>query len=164
MSAIFISHSSKDNAYAKQLEEQLTAQNHHSVFLDLDPAKGIVAGQSWERTLYRKLRSCQAVIALCTDSYLKSQWCFAEIALARMEEKHLFALLIDPLSKDAQLPSILTEKQFIDLRSNPEEGYKRLWRGLREEDLLGVQGPKQSALLGTIHLSGKTCTSLFWPG
>ena len=140
MSAIFISHSSKDNAYAKQLEERLAEQNHHSVFLDLDPEKGIVAGQSWERTLYRKLRSCQAVIALCTDSYLKSQWCFAEIALARMEEKHLFALLIDPLSKDAKLPSILTEKQFIDLRSNSEEGYDRLWRGLREEDLLGVQG------------------------
>ena len=68
-----------------------------------------------------------------------------------MEGKHIFALLVDPLSKDAQLPSILSEKQFIDLRTKPEEGYKRLWRGLHEEDLLGVQGewdPKNSPYLG----------------
>ena len=85
MSAIFISHSSKDAEVAKSIEQRLAQRHHHSVFLDLDPEKGIVGGQSWERTLYRKLRSCRAVIAVCTDDYLRSHWCFAEIALARME-------------------------------------------------------------------------------
>ena len=106
----------------------------------MDPEQGIVAGQSWERTLYRKLRSCRAVIALCTDNYLSSHWCFAEIALARMEGKHIIALQVDPLSPDARMPAILSETQFIDLRTNPEEGYRRLWRGLKEEDILGVAG------------------------
>ena len=138
MSTIFISHSSKDNTIAKELERRLAEQNHHSVFLDLDPEKGIVAGQSWERTLYRKLRSCRAVVALCTESYLKSHWCFAEIALARMENKHIFALLAEALTDDNLLPSILTEKQFIDLTKGREEGYLRLWSGLEEIDLLGV--------------------------
>lgn len=71
------------------LPDRLLRDDRHSVFLDFDPEQGIVAGQSWEQTLYRKLRSCRAVIALCTDDYLSSQWCFAEIALARMEGKLL---------------------------------------------------------------------------
>jgi hypothetical protein len=151
MSSIFISHSSRDNAIAKELEHRLARQGHSSVFLDLDPEKGIVAGQSWERTLYRKIRACRAVIALITDDYLKSHWCFAEIALARMEGKHLFALKVDPLSPDAKLPAILTEKQFTDMRTDPEEAYERLWLGLKEVDVLGVKGewnPKESPYLG----------------
>ncbi len=151
MSTIFVSHSSKDNAIAEELGRRLAEQHHPSLFLDLDPEKGIVAGQSWEQTLYRKLRACRAVIALCTDNYLASHWCFAEIAQARMEGKHIIALQVDPLSPNAKLPSILTERQFIDLRTNTEEGYRRLWRGLKEEDILGVAGewdPKKSPYLG----------------
>jgi len=140
MSSIFISHSSRDGAIAQELERRLARQGHASVFLDLDPEKGIVGGQSWERTLYRKIRACRAVIALVTDDYVQSHWCFAEIALARMEGKHLFALKVDPLSADTKLPSILTEKQYIDLRGGPEDGYERLWHGLREVDVLGVKG------------------------
>ncbi|MFV0302418.1 MAG: TIR domain-containing protein [Paracoccus sp. (in: a-proteobacteria)] len=140
MSTIFISHSSADNALAQDLAARLKAQGHSCVFLDLDPEKGIVAGISWERTLYRKLRACRAVIALCTDPYLQSHWCFAEIALARMEGKQIIALVADPIRDPGRLPSILTERQFIDLRRDPETGYRRLWRGLKELDLLGAVG------------------------
>lgn len=151
MSSIFISHSSRDNEIAKELALRLAEQQHHSVFLDLDPEKGIQAGQSWEQTLYRKLRAASAVICLCTDDYIKSHWCFAEVALARMEGKHLIALKVDPLSDDSKMPSILMERQFIDLRTNPEDGYRRLWNGLREKDILGKAGdwnPDQPPYLG----------------
>ena len=131
MSNLFISHSSHDNAAAKDLQARLAKQGHHSVFLDLDPAAGIQAGVSWERTLYTKLRACRAVVALCSDRYLASQWCFAEIALARMEGKQLFVLQIDPWSEQTKMPSILTEEQFIDLRTNADDGYQRLWNGER---------------------------------
>ena len=151
MGAIFISHSSWDNETARDLKRRLAQQNHVSVFLDLDPEKGIVAGQSWERTLYRKLRACRAVIALCSDHYLQSHWCFAEIALARMEGKHIFAMKTRGLSDRTKMPAILTEKQFIDLRTDVEEGYQRLWRGLNELDLPGtntVWNPKDPPYLG----------------
>jgi hypothetical protein len=151
MSTIFISHSSKDNDLAKEVERRLAYHHHHSVFLDLDPEKGIVAGQSWERTLYRKLRACRAVIALCTDHYLGSHWCFAEVALARMEGKHIIALQADPLGEHTKMPAILTEKQFIDLRRDGEEGFRRLWRALSELELLGVADdwdPKEPPYLG----------------
>ena len=151
MSSIFISHSSSDNLLAKELERRLEERGHSSVFLDLDPEKGIVGGQSWERTLYRKVRACRAVIALVTDDYLKSHWCFAEAALARMEGKHLFALKADPLSGESKLPSILTEKQYIDLRDDSQKPWDRLWRGLKEVDVLGVEGewdPHEAPYLG----------------
>jgi hypothetical protein len=135
MSAIFISHSSKDKEMASELKTRLEERKHSSVFLDFDPEKGIVAGQSWERTLYRKLRSCQAVVAICTDHYLSSSWCFAEIALARMERKPIFALKAEPLSEKSVLPSILNGEQYIDLRNNREEGYGRLWKGFEEAGL-----------------------------
>ena len=151
MSAIFISHSSRDNALAKALERRLAERHHHSVFLDLDPEKGIVGGQSWERTLYRKLRACRAVIALCTDDYLRSHWCFAEIALARMEGKPVIALLAEPLAAGAAMPAILTERQLIDLRKGEDEGFTRLWRALEGLDLRGVASdwdPKEPPYLG----------------
>ena len=151
MSSIFISHSSKDNELAKELERELAKQNHSSVFLDIDPEKGIIGGQSWERTLYRKLRACKAVIALVTDPYLASSWCFAEIALARMEGKPIFALKVEGLSDGATLPSILTENQYISMQPDPAQGYNRLWLGLKEIDLIGVSGdwnPNEPPYLG----------------
>ena len=151
MSAIFISHSSKDVRLARAIEARLRSREYHSVFLDLDPEKGIVGGQSWERTLYRKLRACRAVIALCTDDYLRSHWCFAEIALARMEGKPVIGLLADSLDAGTTLPSILTERQLIDLRSGEDEAYARLWRALEQLDLKGVAtnwNPTESPYLG----------------
>jgi WD40 repeat protein len=160
MSTIFISHSSADKEIAVELAELLTKGRHTSVFLDIDPEAGIGAGKSWERTLYRKLRSCRAVVALITDHWLESYWCFAEVALARMEGKHVIPVLVDPLTSSAKIPAILTLTQYIDLTTSadadPEEtrqqGYLALWRTLEEHDLLGIDkrdlGPNPPPYLG----------------
>lgn len=52
MSALFISHSSADEALAGELKARLAAAGHRSVFLDFDPDRGIPAGRHWERELY----------------------------------------------------------------------------------------------------------------
>ena len=44
MSELFISHSSRDNAAASELQARLEKQGHRSVLLDLDPEKGIQTG------------------------------------------------------------------------------------------------------------------------
>ena len=113
MSELFISHSSRDDDLARTLEKRLGARDYNSIFLDFDPDQGIPAGQSWERTIYRKLRACDAIIAILSDTYLASQWCFAELALARMERKPVFALKTGRLNSGAKLPSILLEHQYI---------------------------------------------------
>ncbi len=135
MSSIFISHSSADGQLAAELKARLENADHNSIFLDFDPEKGTRAGVSWEQTLYRKLDDCNAVIALCTDRYFASNWCFAELALARMLGKPIFPLLLDGLSAPPEKLPFLSEVQCTDLRTEPEQGYQRLWAGLQEKGI-----------------------------
>ena len=70
MSAIFISHSSKDNDWAERIAAWLKHQGWESLFLDFDPEAGIVTGRDWRKTLYQKLRLSRAVIALCSENFV----------------------------------------------------------------------------------------------
>ena len=109
----------------------LQAQGHSSLFLDFDPEGGIRAGSDWEQTLYRKLRQCQAVIALITPSWLGSKWCFAEIVQAREKGKAIFPVRVAPCDPGG----LLADLQHIDLTNNAENGYRRLALGLKERGL-----------------------------
>ena len=63
----------------------------------------------------------------------------------------MIALLADPLDEGAAMPGILTERQLIDLRTNGDEGFTRLWRALEQLDLGGVTkdwDPKAPPYLG----------------
>ena len=51
VSRIFVSHSSSNNAEAVALRDWLAAEGWDDVFLDLDPERGIAAGERWERAL-----------------------------------------------------------------------------------------------------------------
>ena len=152
MSTLFISHKSteRDNLVGMDLMSRLKELKHNSLFLDLDEEKGIVGGRSWEQTLYRNVRACRAVIALVSNDYLRSHWCFAELALARMEGKHLIPLEIEPLD-NALIPQILTGIQRINLHADAEVGFTRLFKALEELDVLGEESdwdPRQSPYLG----------------
>ena len=130
MSAIFISHSSVDAAHAARMKGWLEAQGHTSLFLDFDPEAGIRAGSSWEQTLYRKLRQCQAVIALVSPAWVASRWCFAELVQARERGKALFLVMVEPV--DA---GVFSDLQRIDLTVRPEEGLERLRFGLLDRGI-----------------------------
>ncbi len=126
MSSIFLSHSSRDNAIAKEVKARLEQWGHRSIFLDFDPDDGIPAGRDWEKELYAKLRECRAVIILCSQASMASRWCFAEMAHAKALGKEVFPIKID----DAKVDSILTGKQIIDATTRWDEAYQRLERGL----------------------------------
>ncbi|MEQ1731907.1 MAG: toll/interleukin-1 receptor domain-containing protein, partial [Vicinamibacterales bacterium] len=64
MSRIFISHSSANNAEAIALRDWLVSEGWSDLFLDLDPDRGIAAGERWERALNEAARRCEAVIFL----------------------------------------------------------------------------------------------------
>src|SRR5687767_6806730 len=95
VSAIFISHSSSDGPVSDEINRWLEAEGHRSVFLDFDPEAGIPAGRSWERELYQQLRSCRAVIVVCSESSMASRWCFAEITQARSLGKAVLPVRVD---------------------------------------------------------------------
>jgi TIR domain len=66
---IFISHSSQNNDRAKQLRDWLVANGWDDVFLDLDPERGIAAGERWKEALQKAAQQCEAVLALIRSSF-----------------------------------------------------------------------------------------------
>src|SRR5580704_19083069 len=104
MARIFLSHSSKDNFAALALSQWLKSEGWDDVFLDLDPGRGISAGERWERKLHEAANRCEAVIFLITGHWLESGWCKKEYSIARGLNKKLFAVLCDPAKTIADLP------------------------------------------------------------
>lgn len=131
MSLIFLSHSSRDNAIAKEVRARLEQWGHRSVFLDFDPEDGIPAGADWEKELYAKLRECRAVIVLCSHASMASRWCFAEITHAKALGKDVLPIKID----DCKVDPILTGKQVINATTDWNEAYQRLASGLLKAGL-----------------------------
>jgi tetratricopeptide (TPR) repeat protein len=116
MSRIFLSHSSQDNFAAIALRDWLKTEGWDDVFLDLDPERGIVAGERWERKLHEASSRCEAVVFLVSGHWLASDWCLKEYNLARGLNKKLFAVLIDPDKTIKDLPPTLTGTwQVVDL-------------------------------------------------
>ncbi len=127
MSTIFISHSSHDNVAASELAQQLTEWGYASIFLDFDPEDGIPAGRDWEQELYHQLRTCGAVLVLCSAHSMASYWCFAEITHAKALGKHIFPLKVAA----CDVHSILTDLQVLDLTADAQDAYQRLEGALR---------------------------------
>lgn len=98
------------------------AWGYRSLFLDFDPDHGIAAGTDWEAQLYRHLKLSRAIVALVTDSFVASHWCFAEVVQARAMGKPVFPLKIAPCSP----PPVLGDVQIVDLTRNEAEGWERL--------------------------------------
>jgi WD40 repeat protein len=115
MSQLFISHSSKDNFAAIALSEWLVSEGWDDLFLDLDPERGIAAGERWERALHQAAHRCDAVLFLVSSNWLSSEWCLREFELAHRLNKRIFGVLIEDLDIEA-LPSRLTETwQMVNL-------------------------------------------------
>ena len=130
MASLFISHSSSDQDAAQRLEERLQAEGFVALFLDFDPEQGIPAGRNWERELYAQLRKTDAVIFLASAASVASQWCFAEVSLARSLGKPVF-----PLSLEGGVRlALLEDAQWVDL-ADGELAFTQLWAGLRRARL-----------------------------
>ena len=98
MSRIFLSHSSTNNAEAVALRDWLAANGwKDEIFLDLDPQRGIAAGERWERALHQAASRCEAVLFLVSTAWLASDWCRKELNLAHALNKRLFGVLIEDL-------------------------------------------------------------------
>jgi WD40 repeat protein len=134
MSSLFISYSSVDRAVAERLIAELRAADFGAVFLDADPVDGIMPGRKWESEIYAALRRTSAVVFLLSDTSVVSQWCFAELALARSLGKPIYPVRI---SGSVRL-DLLADLQEIDLRAEhglPAGLSGELRRaGLREEE------------------------------
>jgi formylglycine-generating enzyme required for sulfatase activity len=95
MSRIFLSHSSANNIHAVALRDWLKGEGWDDVFLDIDPDRGIAAGERWERALNEAASRCEAVLFVVSRDWLASGWCLKEFSLAHRLNKRLFGLVVD---------------------------------------------------------------------
>ena len=118
MARIFLSHSSQDNVAAIALRDWIIAGGwDEHPFLDLDPERGIVAGERWKSALHKEAERCVAVLFLVSGHWLRSEWCLKEFNLAQKLNKRLFGVLIEDLPL-ADLPTTLTTTwQIVNLAS-----------------------------------------------
>ena len=139
MSAIFISHSRRDNAWAERIRDWLQddekqreeEQRYLSFFLDIDEENGIDVGERWRDQLFEHLQLCAAVLVICSEAYASSQWCLAELGVAMAAGKLVLPVRIDA----SPLPKLLSETQattlaVIDLEQGSAAGWRRLQKGL----------------------------------
>jgi WD40 repeat protein len=130
VASFFISHSSRDSESSERIRERLRGEGYGSVFLDFDPEDGIPAGRDWERELYAQLRSCDAVVYLCSAASLDSKWCFAELSLARATGKPVFPIALEPAARHPLLADTQSI-EWVELGSDGEAAFERLWSGFR---------------------------------
>src|SRR5262245_8727871 len=115
MARIFLSHSSGNNAEAVALRDWLVSQGWDDLFLDLDPERGLKAGERWQAALKQAAERCELVIFLVSPEWAASKWCLAEFLLAKNLNKRVFGVIVEPTPFD-DLPTELTaEWQLVDL-------------------------------------------------
>jgi WD40 repeat protein len=115
LARLFISHSSANNAAAIALCEWLSERGFDDVFLDLDPARGLVAGERWQEALKAAADRCEAILFLVSSSWLESRWCLAEFLLGKALHKRVFGLIVEPVPLDRIPVEMTVEWQLCEL-------------------------------------------------
>jgi tetratricopeptide (TPR) repeat protein len=108
-SVLFLSYSSADELEAVALKHWLFDNGWDDVFLDLDPERGLKAGDRWQEALKRAVDRCKAVMFIISPAWAKSRWCLAEFLLAKSLSKHIFGVIVKETAL-SELPTELTSE------------------------------------------------------
>jgi len=121
VSKIFLGHSSANEAEAIAVHDWLAEQGWNEVFLDLDPDRGIEAGQRWQEELRGAEERCEVVLFLISPAWVTSTWSLAEFRLAKQLGKTIFGVIIEP-TPFADIPTEMTaESQVVDLTAGTRD-------------------------------------------
>jgi WD40 repeat protein len=161
---IFISHSSANNAEALAINDWLAEQGWGDVFLDLDPKRGLVAGDRWQAALKAAAEQCELILIMISPEWAKSRWCLAEFLLAKQMNKQILGVLVKP-TPIADLPVELTaEWQLVDL-SAPDTGWSVTLSPPRfePETTVSFSGTGLARLRSGLEKAGLDATTFLWP-
>ena len=124
MSRIFLSHSSKNNAEALALREWLASQGWSDVFLDIDPARGLVAADRWQKALNAAIGRCRAVIFCLSPEWRASEHCISEFDLAGHVGANRIGAIIKELPRERIPTGLGGENQLINLTRGGDQNCK----------------------------------------
>ena len=126
MARIFLSHSSANNAVALALRDWLVSEGWDDLFLDVDPTRGIVGGERWERALNEAASRCEAVLFLVSRAWLGSPWCLKEFHLAQKLNKQMFGVLVEPVPMDEVPAEVKATWQLVDVAAGTDHAMFRV--------------------------------------
>jgi TIR domain len=113
---VFLSYSTKDEDFARELEANLRAVGVSSFLAPLT----IRPGASWAEEIWQAIRACSVFVLVVTAEAIKSKWCLMEIGAALGLRKRVVSVLRhsaklpDPL-KNMHAKKVQTTKQLADL-------------------------------------------------
>jgi len=103
------------------LRDWLVDEGFDDLFLDLDPQRGLKAGERWQAALKQAAERCELVIFLVSPAWAASKWCLAEFLLAKNLNKRIFGVIVEPTPL-ADLPVEMTaEWQLVDLTAGTRD-------------------------------------------
>jgi hypothetical protein len=120
MAALFVSHSSKDDAALNALEAWLDASGFTDIFID---HQCIAGGDKWREELRKSAATCRVVICLVTENWLASDQCFGEFVAGSLLGKRIIPLFWLPSVpclgevETTRLAQISAEDQGVKLNS-----------------------------------------------
>jgi len=117
MPTIFLSHSSRDDALASDIECWLKANGFDDVFVDHESVRG---GDKWTEALRRAKASCRVVLCVVTPAWLHSDECYGEFLAAWYGGRRIIPLLSLAASalddkQRTRLSRLLCEDQGADI-------------------------------------------------
>jgi formylglycine-generating enzyme required for sulfatase activity len=164
MARIFISHSSANNAEAIALRDWLAGEGWDDVFLDLDPERGIVAGERWERALNEAANRCEAVLFLVSRAWLNSRWCLKELNLAHRLNKRLFGVLIEDIPIADLPPDLTSTWQLVNLAAGSDHQlFRAVTPDKAEEVHVTFSANGLTHLKGGLTKAGLDARFFAWP-
>jgi hypothetical protein len=113
---IFLSNSTKDEDFARQLEADLRDEGVKAFLAPLS----IKPGASWPDEIWQAIRVCRVFVLVVTAEAIKSKWCLLEIGAALGLKKLIIAVLrhssrVPDVLKTVQAVKVQTKKQQADL-------------------------------------------------
>ena len=97
MSAIFISHSSKDNEVARKIRDWLIGLGHKGIFLDIDPEDGIHTGADWEQEITAEMERARIAVLLISRNFLTSPFILREEVRRLLERRASEGVTVFPV-------------------------------------------------------------------
>jgi tetratricopeptide (TPR) repeat protein len=123
MVSVFLSHSSKDKAFVRDLADFLGTDGLIKVWLD---EREIAPGQNIPGCIAEGLDSDFILLILSPDS-VDSNWVKEEWTDAFWEQtNNRKTKLVGLLYRDCQIPRLLRNKKYFDLRTNQPEGIRAI--------------------------------------
>jgi hypothetical protein len=130
---VFLSHSSKDKDFVRELYRRLT-RDGVSCFLDIE---SIGWGDNWVRALERALDECENIVFVLSPDFCNSEWVEVERTSSIADDpaglkRKLRALTLRPCRDLPAFPRFLLQVQEIDVSSIAlfEQNYPRICREL----------------------------------